>query len=65
MMALAGAAGAVAAAGAVGAGVCATAESVSSSTGVASIRRCKTRGTDFVSFLQETDRRTGDPSPDP
>jgi len=52
LMALAGAAGAVAAAGAVGAGVCATAESVSSSTGVASIRRCKTRSTDFIGFSE-------------
>ena len=46
------------AAGAAGAGACATAESVSSSSiDVASISRCKTRYTDFINFLQETDKR--------
>src|SRR5438552_15632958 len=46
---------AAAAAGAVGAGACATAESVSNSIiDVANISRCKTRYTDFISFLQET-----------
>jgi len=54
------------AAGAAGAGAWARAESVSSSSvEVASISRCKTRYTDFINFLRETDRRGGEPSPDP
>src|SRR5208283_973673 len=60
----AGAAAAEASAGAAGAGACAAAESVSSSvTDMASIRRCKTRFTECINFLQETDRRRGVPSP--
>src|SRR5437868_14663028 len=47
------------------AGACAAAGSVSTSIDVASISRCKTRYTDFINFLQETDKRGNEPSPDP